>query len=39
MFLRFCADGVKCNPPREFSGIGVIPIAGAINQLAKKSQI
>ena len=34
MYLIYCTDHIKCNPPRVFTGIGAIPIAGAIGQIA-----
>ncbi|HRN70307.1 MAG TPA: hypothetical protein PLS49_03910, partial [Candidatus Woesebacteria bacterium] len=35
MYLRFCADRVKCNPPRVYAPPGVITAAGAIDALSK----
>lgn len=32
MYLRYCADHTLCNPPREFSGLGALTVASALNK-------
>lgn len=35
MYLRYCFDGVLCNPPRVYEPAGVMTAAGIIDQLSK----
>jgi hypothetical protein len=38
MYLVYCADYTKCNPAREFQGLGALTVAKVVEYLSSHTQ-